>query len=191
MQKKTGDHAYADAIQLFIREEQRHSRYLGRFMDLNNIPRLKFSVGDAVFRGLRKLAGLEASVSVLITAEIIAKVYYRSLKAATRSEILIHICRQILKDEALHVIFQGQRLALLRRHRGKFALSFTNLAQRSLFAGACLMVWKNHRKVMGATGMSFAKFWEECWSEFRDVFPMMQPLTFPVLLSGLPANGKP
>ncbi len=183
--RRTGDKAYADAVQLFIREEQRHSRYLGRFMDLNNIPRLKFSFGDIVFRSLRKLAGLETSVAVLITAEIIAKVYYRCLKKVTHSAILQHICRQIMKDEALHVIFQGQRLALLRRNRGRFALAITNLAQRSLFAGACLMVWKNHRSVMQATGMSFPAFWSECWSEFRQVFPQMQPFTFPGLTGNL------
>ena len=32
--------ACAEAIKLFIREEQRHARDLGRFMDLAGIPRL-------------------------------------------------------------------------------------------------------------------------------------------------------
>src|SRR4051794_30829492 len=38
---RTGDDAYVAAIRLFIAEEQRHARDLGRFLQLNKIPLLK------------------------------------------------------------------------------------------------------------------------------------------------------
>src|SRR5256885_16951835 len=34
----TGDESYVPALKLFIKEEQRHSQYLGRFMQAQNLP---------------------------------------------------------------------------------------------------------------------------------------------------------
>ena len=106
--------AYAEAIKLFIREEQRHARDLGRFMDLAGIPRRTRAWPDTVFRCLRHLSGIEVSISVLITAEIIAKVYYAALREATGSTVLRCLCDQILRDERQHVRFQCDYLAILR-----------------------------------------------------------------------------
>src|SRR5262245_34813272 len=73
---RSGDWQYVTAIKLFIREEQRHARDLGRFLGQNGIPLLKRTWPDTVFRWLRHRAGLELSIGVLITAEVIARVYY-------------------------------------------------------------------------------------------------------------------
>jgi hypothetical protein len=70
---RTGDDAYVSAIEAFIREEQRHARDLARFLTAEGIPLTKHSWPDAVFRWLRRGAGLEVTVSVLLTAEIIAR----------------------------------------------------------------------------------------------------------------------
>lgn len=51
---RAGDAAYAEAMDRFIKEEQRHARDLGRFMDLAGIPRAQSHWSDSVFRGLRK-----------------------------------------------------------------------------------------------------------------------------------------
>jgi hypothetical protein len=112
--KSTGDAEYLEAIKLFIKEEQRDSQYLARFMNLANIPLARKIFVDTVFRSLRKLANLECSIGVLITAEIIAKVYYRALHDATQSIFLREICKQILRDEKFDVEFQAERLAILR-----------------------------------------------------------------------------
>ena len=95
---------------------------------------------DTVFRRLRNLAGLEVSVGVLLTAEIIAKVYYAALGKATRSQMLGRICERILRDEEAHVRFQAERLAILRRDRPEFGMKLTRLLHRALFFGACLVV---------------------------------------------------
>ncbi|HRJ76077.1 MAG TPA: hypothetical protein PLX90_08775, partial [Anaerolineales bacterium] len=69
--EKTGDLEYVNTIRVFIAEEQRHARDLGRFLQTNGIPLVKKTFTDDVFRSLRQLLGnLEVSVSVLITAEI-------------------------------------------------------------------------------------------------------------------------
>src|SRR5262245_47484814 len=74
---EAGDEDYLDAIRLFIAEEQRHARDLARFMALNHLPLAMRSFSDIVFRSLRRmLGGLESSITVLLCAELIAKVYY-------------------------------------------------------------------------------------------------------------------
>src|SRR5882724_4745477 len=65
---RTGDAEFVPALELFIQEEQRHSGWLGRFLDLEGIPRLKKHWVDRVFRRLRGLAGLELCVAVLVAA---------------------------------------------------------------------------------------------------------------------------
>src|SRR5215831_13477680 len=73
---------------LFIKEEQHHAAQLKEFMLANGIPLKKKSWTDSIFRVLRKLAGFEAAVTVLVTAEMIGFVYYRALARATESRCL-------------------------------------------------------------------------------------------------------
>ena len=75
------DSLFAGALDLFIKEEQQHSRYLAAFMESEGIPLLPRHWVDSTFRLLRGLAGLELSLTVLVTAEIIAVPYYRACAA--------------------------------------------------------------------------------------------------------------
>ena len=145
---RAGDWDYAHAIDLFIAEENRHAGELGAFMDAEAIGRLGHSWADRIFRGLRKLAGLELAVRVLVTAEIIAQVYYQALRDATQSSKLREICGRILEDEDPHVQFQCERLAILRR--GRAGRSLVEASHWILLGGAALVVWVNHRRVLRA-----------------------------------------
>src|SRR5436190_14598606 len=53
--QRTGDSEYIPAIRLFIAEEQRHARDLGRFLTLNGIPLVQTTFTDRVFRRLRHM----------------------------------------------------------------------------------------------------------------------------------------
>lgn len=164
---QSGDYEYVEAIRLFIGEEQRHARDLAHFLQINGIPLVKRTFTDGVFRRLRQILGnLEVSISVLITAEIIAKVYYTALRDATHSSVLQTLCRQILQDEVQHVEFQAQRLGILRAKRNRVWFVMTNGLQSFLFCGTCLVVWIFHRKVFIKSGYSFVEFWKYCWKEF-------------------------
>jgi hypothetical protein len=171
----TGDDAYVRAIEAFIREEQRHARYLGRFLAMEGIPLRRRSWPDDVFRFLRRGAGLETTVAVLLTAEVIAQVYYAALRGATRSPVLRALCERILRDEAAHVRFQAERLALLRAGRGRFAVRIACAGQRALFAGAAVVVWNGHRAVLRRGGFPFRRYWRQCWRQFARAAVMMDP----------------
>ena len=173
--EQTGDYEYVEAIQLFIKEEQRHARDLAHFLQINNIPLVKTTFTDGVFRRLRQLLGnLEISISVLITAEIIAKIYYLALREATNSQVLQTLCQQILQDELRHVEFQAEMLGILRANRNGLPLAITNGLQRFFFWGTCLIVWIFHRKVFETSGYVFAEYWKHCWKEFNETFQILR-----------------
>lgn len=167
--EQTGDLWYPDAMRLFLGEEHRHSRLLGRYLDLAGVPRLSFSWDDAIFRKLRRALGMELMIMTLLMAETIAKVYYRALFHASSCPLLQRICAQLLRDERPHVIFHIERLAIMRRGRLKGVQAFVRIAHRCMFAATCLVVWKRHAAVMRRGGHSFGSFWRLCWREFRHV----------------------
>src|SRR5262249_39529439 len=126
----TGDERYVPALRLFIKEEQRHSQYLGRFMQAQNLPLAQVDSVDNVFRFLRRAFNLELSIMAMLTAEIIAVPYYNSLAAATESPMLRQICRQLLRDEAQHLHFQLEMLDQLRQPRSPITNALMHLAHR-------------------------------------------------------------
>ena len=171
--ERNNDPDYYSAIRLFIREEQRHARELGRFMELNRISTIRKTFSDSVFRMLRKPAGLELSVAVLVTAEIVAQIYYPALKAATKSQILRTICDQIIRDEDPHVQFQCERLAIVRTDRSVIRRSLSVAAHKFLMFGTLFVVWAQHRSVFRAAGVSFTKFWSQLWAAWRQAVRVM------------------
>lgn len=169
------DPEYIEAMQLFVREEQRHARLLGRFLHLAGIEPLKRSRLDTAFRLLRRLAGLVLSITVLLTAETIGKVYYRALRRATGSALLRRICDQLLRDEVRHMRFHAERLAIVRRGHARWRTWLAHGLHRVLFGGTCLLVWIKHRRALRAGGLGLAGFWRACWQEMRGVSKIMDP----------------
>jgi len=176
--RRTGDVGYVFALRLFIAEEHRHARDLGRVMDLAGIPRVGYTWPDAVFRWLRHRAGLELSIGVLVTAEIIAKVYYLALREATASPVLRRLCDQILSDEVLHVRFQCERLAILRAHRSRAMVWFRGALQRWFFAGTCGVVWWKHRHALRAGAFGLRRFRRACRTEMTEAVRLMDPRNY-------------
>jgi hypothetical protein len=152
------DPAYMDALDLFIKEEQRHSLTLRRFLQKTEQPTLEKHWVDSVFRKLRKFLDIEVEVIVLLTAEIIAMVYYGQLQLATNSPVLITICKQILLDETRHINFQSSSLYKIRQTH-HFLRKITMTAAHSvLLGGTSLLVWWQHHSVLSYYKKSYFKF---------------------------------
>ena len=77
--KDTGDMIYAAAIDLFIKEEQEHSRLMARILKQLNAPLLQSHWSDWCFVSLRHLFGLHQELMVLLLPEMIASRYFRVL----------------------------------------------------------------------------------------------------------------
>lgn len=152
------DAMYLECIRLFIREEQNHAKVLGKYMDIHSIPRIQTHWVDQVFRRLRIMSGLETTISVLLVAEIIAKVYYRVLAKAVASPLLGRICRQILKDEDMHIAFQCFTLHSFYKQKWVIGRWVYRVIHLTLMLGTIIVVWFCHRKVLSKGGFSFGRF---------------------------------
>lgn len=169
--RDTSDPYYAAALSLFVREEQRHSGYLARFMERERIPLVPAHWIDGVFRWLRNLAGLELSVRVLLTAEVIAMPYYASLSRATASPLLQQICAVILADEREHLNYQASNLARLARGRGEATRRLIDTLHCGFLSGTALVVWMMHRGFFLAAGCRFSGMLAEVlghWNTIAD-----------------------
>jgi len=166
--RQANDPFFSAALELFIKEEQQHSAYLAAFMRSQGIPRAPHHWVDTVFRKLRGLAGLELSLSVLVTAEIIAMPYYRALRDATGSPTLKTICRRILEDEAAHLRFQSSMLARVGSRRSSATQRALGSTHREFLQGTVALVWMEHRAVFKAAGYDFRRLRDEALSEFKE-----------------------
>ena len=167
--RAAGDPEFLTALEMLVREEQRHSAHLGQFMEAQGIPRLKTHWVDSAFRWLRGLAGLELTLRVLVTAELIAVPYYRALHDATRAPQLRGICRRILREEAGHLRFQASLLARVGRGRGALLQSSCAAAHGFFWVGTALLVWVEHRNVFRAADYGLNQFVEEALLGFLEL----------------------
>lgn len=171
-----GDADYPVAVELFIREEQRHGDTLGRFLDLANVGRVQSDWGDTLFRAARYcLTSMEVWTTVVVMVETLALVYYNAIRRSTGSPLLQAICRQILADEVPHLRFQCERLAILFQRRWRWALWCTLFAQRLCFLGVLLLVWFGHRRALRAGGYSFRRYWRASWDRMNAAWRAMEP----------------
>ncbi len=161
------DSYFLRALYLFIKEEQRHSAGLLHFMREQGIEPLRRQWVDSVFRFLRGLAGLELSLRVLVTAEIIAIPYYRALRKATNSPSLQALCSEILADEAAHVQFQASMLSRVKPQRSKSSYAFVCVAHRVFLVCTALVVWMGHRAVFAAAQYTLCTFLSTTWIQMN------------------------
>jgi len=154
--------ALARIMELFIGEEQRHAALLRCFMEDHAIPLKSSDWTDRVFRRVRRVAGLELYLNVLISAELIGNVYYRALESATGCRRLQVLCRTLVADELAHIGFESHLLIALRAARSAPARALLQLAHRVFHAGAASVVWLTHRAVLRHSGYSARKFVRLC-----------------------------
>jgi hypothetical protein len=164
--KRIGDPHYAETIRLFFIEENRHAAYLAHYLEIQGAETIGRSWTDFVFRRVRRLMGLETLLTVLLTVELIAEVYYRAIRNATQCPALRRICTQILRDEKRHVQFHVERFAILRRGRWRIRSALHRAIWRCFFAGTCLAAWVKHRRAFRQGGYTLAAFWSEAWRRF-------------------------
>ena len=152
--------------ELFIREEHGHAALLRAFMEDHRIALKQRDWTDRMFRCTRRLAGFELYLNVLICAELIGKVYYRALEAATGCQRLKVLCRFLVCEELAHIGFESQLLLTLRALRPAPVRALMRLAQRTFFAGTACVVWLTHRPVLRCAGYDARSFLRSCLAHY-------------------------
>ncbi len=154
----------------FIAEEQNHASLLKKFMVIQNIELIQKNWTDSVFRRLRKYLGFEVSITVLITAEMLALIFYDALKEATSSLLLKKICEKILVDETSHVRYESELIEYIRSQKSLFTRILARFLHRFLFFGTVLVVYFEHRRVIKEGGYTLTRFWSSSWGVFDKYF---------------------
>lgn len=149
------DLSYLEAVQLFIEEEQSHGEMLGRYLDLAGVPRRTFDVGDFLFRRVRYLfSNMELWTTSVLMVESMAQIYYKTLADGSNCPLLQRICQSILRDEAHHIDFQLERLAIHHQRLTPVNRLVTSVFCRVLFIAVTSSVWIFHHHVFQSAGMT-------------------------------------
>ena len=160
---------YAAAMQLFIAEEAGHAAMLGQFMDQQGIARLQTHWLHEVFRSLGRPLGLEHMVRVILTAEVVATIYYEALAKATKSTLLLQICQRILHDEVMHLKFHCVAIRQLSAGNKPLISWFWRQFYRALMAGTALVVYTASNRTFRAGGYGFGRFCKAIALEYSRV----------------------
>jgi len=161
---------YRRAVDLFVAEEQSHASLLARTVVHLRGTLLTKQWTNSIFRWMRDLVNLEFNVQVLLTAELIAEVYFGLLALRCSDPVVQAVAKKLLRDEMKHLAFQ--RDFLFERLK-----TFTPATQRAWqwqfqfihFATAAVVSW-DHRdclRTLNVTPADFRARAARCWQSFQ------------------------
>ena len=163
---ESGDPVFYEESKLFVKEENFHSDLLKTFMQQMQIELVAESWSDSIFRWVRSWGDIAWSSQVLLTAELLAQVYYPALKAATSSEMLAIICDRIIEDEEDHIVFQAERIARVLQQRSRFYRKIHSVLGFVLFWGTTFVVWFEHQDVLSES-LSYRQYLRACLDRYQ------------------------
>lgn len=171
-----GDPGFLEAVDLFIREEQRHGAALGDWLDRVGIPRRSRDLGDSLFRFCRYLIPNYAMwAAVVVMVESMAEIYYASVRRLTPCLRLQSECDRILRDEVKHIQFQCEHLAICRRGLPRTMRAGVFALEVAFYAVVCTSVWLAHGKLMRLSGLTLRGFTIAAAEKFRFAQSLMDP----------------
>lgn len=177
---KIDDPAYIDASRLFIKEEQKHGANLGRYLDTIDQPRVKQNWADSLFRQVRYFnTHMELWTLTVLIVESTAQIFYQTLKDATNCPLLKQVCTDILIDEAHHITFQTERLALINYGKNPFSRAWRKVAYKCFFYATSCMVWLGYRRLFKAGGNSFSLYLRKIDLKYKKTLHM---ITAPLIM---------
>lgn len=170
------DPKFLEAVEMFIREEQRHGAALGDWLDRVGIPRKSRDLGDSLFRLCRHaIPSYAVWATVVVMVEAMAELYYASLRCITPCVRLKSECDRILRDEVRHIEFQCEHLAVVRRGLPRLVRMGLDGVVLAFYAIVCTAVFVAHGRVMSLAGLPLPKFIAAAAGKFRYLRALMDP----------------
>jgi hypothetical protein len=150
-------------VDLWFDEEKEHARLLHCAVARFGGAPIQGHWSFSVFCGTRRFGGVRSELAILLLTEIVSTVYYRLMKRHGDDPALRQMCRLILRDEAGHVAFHRDRLALNDRP-GAYG-TLWELGFRVMGFAAATMLFVNHARGLCALGATRAEFYYEVQRE--------------------------
>jgi hypothetical protein len=165
--QQTEEADYPNAVRLFIKEEQKHGKNLGRYIDAIGEQRTNKDWGDTIFRKIRYFnTSMELWTIAVIIVESAAQIFYQALHDATECGLLKSICKDIMIDEAHHIKFQNERLHRIIDGKGFYSKTVSISLYSILFFGTIHAIWFGHKKAFKAGGINKQEFMRQMYYKF-------------------------
>jgi hypothetical protein len=173
------DPAFLSAVEMFIREEQRHGASLGDWLDAVGIARKKRDLGDSLFRFCRyAIPNYAVWAAVVVMVESMAEIYYAAVRRLTVCPRLKAECERILQDEVKHIHFQCEHLAMTRRRLPWLVRWLLNGAELAFYTVVSVAVWTAHGRLFKAAGVPLRRFVLLAAEKFRFTRRLMDPVRY-------------
>jgi hypothetical protein len=144
-------------VDLWFQEEREHSRLLGRAVRRFGGKPITSHWSFTAFCACRRIIGVRSELQILLLTELVSTAYYRVLRRHCQDEPLEAMCSLILRDEAGHVAFHRDRLAMDGRSRGLlWMLQFWLCGY-----AAATMLWVNHGPCLCPLGARNSEYYRE------------------------------
>ena len=174
---KIVDIHYVKAVELFIKEEQKHGNNLGKYLDKIGEKRLKKNWADTMFRKVRYYnSSMELWTLAVITVESTAQVFYQSLKDATGCKLLKQICTDILIDEAFHIDFQSERFRLIYESKKPISKLLCFYLYKFFYFSIIILVWFVYKPTFIAGRNDFNSYWKKMNLKFEKTIGRLKEL---------------
>lgn len=149
---------YEEAVQLFIEEEQYHSRLLEKLVGHVGGTCLRKQWTNSVFRWLRNHFGVEFNIQILLIAELIAEAYFGALYRRC-PDATARVCfRKILADEMRHLAFHAEFLRERLAEKPAWWRALWRAQFRIFNLATCAVVAWDHRACFRAIGWEPGEF---------------------------------
>lgn len=102
---QTQDPDYCHACNLFVVEEQTHSRWFGLLLDRLGAPRLQKHWSDFLCTTMRHSGGLHHELITFLSAEIVSHKFFALLARNFPDELCVTVFSQLVRDESAHIAF--------------------------------------------------------------------------------------
>lgn len=173
--EKIKDEYYPLAVELFIKEEQKHGNNLGRYLDMIGEKRIKKNWADTLFRRVRYYnSSMELWTLAVITVESTAQVFYQSLKDASECKLLKQVCTDILIDEAFHIDFQLQRFSHIYEFKKPLSKLISYHLYKWFFFSISMLVWFTYRRCFKAGCNDFNNYYRKLSLKFEKTIGRMK-----------------
>jgi hypothetical protein len=161
-QAETADPAlrgYAEAVRLFIAEENAHAALLAQMVERLGTRVKTRDASASAFRWVRKMIPLvDFELQILLIAEIIALAYYGLLSRALPDSVLQTCCAKLVRDEVAHISFHVDFFRYRHSHWLPGAVALWQAQFQALYLGAETFVWLTHGKALSSVGVRRTDF---------------------------------
>ena len=157
------DDHYADAMALFVREENRHADILANCVQQLGGELIKDNWTATLFVSSRRLIGLRLKVLVLLAAEVVGICYYHLLANHLPKSPMRTWLTELVRDEQSHLDFHCCFLNGQCDRAWKRALFVVTWRTTMFLAAIAVMI--DHRAAIRDLGMNKRDIWRR-WMTF-------------------------